>query len=113
MIDKVSRLAERVAAGVSRRGFLSWVGRGAMSLAVLVGGVAAKKPPPPPPRILNGSCCGLNSPWYDPARGLCCTTATGSDCYGCSHSTYCNGGGTCRGITGQVYSDNFCRTLCA
>ena len=41
MIDRVSRLAERVATSVSRREFWSRLGRGAMALAAAVGGLLA------------------------------------------------------------------------
>ena len=39
VFDKVSRLAERTAVGVSRCAFFGWVGRGALSLAARVGSV--------------------------------------------------------------------------
>ena len=41
MIDKVGRLAERVATNVSRRGFLGRLGRRALALAAAVGGLLA------------------------------------------------------------------------
>ena len=41
MFEKVSQAAERLATGVSRRGFLDRLGKGALALAGVLGGVLA------------------------------------------------------------------------
>jgi hypothetical protein len=38
MFDKVSQSAEWLATGVSRRGFLGWLGKGALAVAGVLGG---------------------------------------------------------------------------
>jgi hypothetical protein len=69
MLERISKLAEQAATGVSRRQFLGRFGRGAMVVAAAAGGllaipqisVAGRKPP----RLCNGaisslSCQGLH-----------------------------------------------------
>src|SRR5262245_27540760 len=62
MFDKVSRLAERAAVGLSRRAFLTGLGRiglGAMAFATFVGEAAAGQFR----FVLNGGCCGGSYPY--------------------------------------------------
>ncbi len=120
MINKVVDLAERVATGLSRRGFMTRVGLGALAFATFVGELAAKKPPPPPPPptvvscTLNGGCCGGAAPYLRlDSRGKysCSPDASCSVAVLCVPSTCCNGGGSCAGGT-NCYSDGACNTLC-
>jgi hypothetical protein len=120
MINKVGDFAERVATGLSRRRFFTYVGRGGLTLAAfLVGGLAAGHPPPPPPSpvascTLNGGCCRGAFPYLRvDTRGFssCSPDASCGVGYGCAASTCCNGGGACAGGT-TCYSDGWCNTLC-
>jgi hypothetical protein len=121
MIDKVGRLAERVATGLSRRRFFTYVGRGGLALgAFLVGGLAAGHRPPPPPSgvtcTLGGRCCGGAYPYLIAATGNGITHySCSADCvtgYGCTPSTCCNGGGSCLAALNTCYSDQWCNTHC-
>ena|SRR5438132_11602154 len=118
MINKVVDLAERVATGLSRRGFMTRVGLGALAFATFVGELAAKKPPPPPPKVvsctLNGGCCGGAFPYLgvdSAGRSFCSSDPQCGVRYLCVPSTCCNGGGSCAGGT-NCYSDGACNTLC-
>ena len=125
MFDQIGRLAEQTASSLSRRRFLTNLGRGGLALgAFLVGDVAfGKKPPPPPPPpriscVLNGGCCGGTTPYLATFIGPSGATqqACSSDpacgvLYLCGASSSCHGGGSCQ--FGQtLYSDSFCNTPC-
>jgi len=92
MLDKVSRIAERAASGVSRREFLGKLGYGAMQLAAAFGGmlvllqVAQGRPPV---RICS-----------DRSSFSCVSAPVGAQCYDS------DGFGTCRKIRGT--NDCFC-----
>ena len=102
MIDKVSRLAERVATGMSRRQFVSWVGRGGLSLAAVLAGIGVARPALPPgvvSCVLNGGCCGGAWPYLRTdiyGNQSCCKNATCNLGNVCAPSNRCNGGGYCR-----------------
>ena len=89
MIDKVSRLAERVATSVSRRGFLSRLGRGAMALAAAVGGLLAL----PDIAQAAGNCCNGfgNCP---PPAPLGCKLV--KNCVACPSTVSCPTGRCCK-----------------
>jgi hypothetical protein len=120
MIDKISSLAERVATGLSRRGFMTRVGLGALAFATFVGEVAANKPKPPPPGsvtcTLGGRCCGGAYPYLIAATSNGITHySCSADCktgYVCAPSTCCNSAGSCLAATNTCYSDGACNTLC-
>jgi hypothetical protein len=117
MFDRVTRLAERTATSLSRRGFLTrlgGIGLGALAFAAFVGEAAGKRKPPPLSCILNGGCCGGAFPYQKelfPGKYACASDATCSRWYLCAPSTCCNGSGGCaNGVT--CYSGNFCNALC-
>ncbi len=62
MFEKVSQAAERVATGLSRRGFLGRLGRGALGVAAALGGVLAL---PGQARAAGGRCCCGYNPYRD------------------------------------------------
>ena len=67
MFEKVNQMAEQMAINVSRRQFLGQVGRGAMTVATVVGGLVAL------PAVANGrrpppAACSTDSDNY--CRGL-------------------------------------------
>ncbi len=112
MFDRVSRLAERTAVGLSRREFLSGLGRvglGALAFATLVGQAVATGGNN---CIYNGGCCPPNMPYYDKKRNAC---GTDPRCQAiptqCIPSPKCCGGtGNCIGAT--CYSSPGCVTPC-
>jgi hypothetical protein len=117
MFDKVSRLAERAAVGLSRRAFLTRIGRigvGAMAFAAFVGEAAAGDPN----CVYLGGCCGGACPYYRPAKGsnlgACYSDPkchVGS-CGACFASPACCGGtGSCNFGT-TCYSDGGCDFPC-
>ncbi|HKB36611.1 MAG TPA: hypothetical protein VKD72_09170 [Gemmataceae bacterium] len=81
MFEKVGRVAERVALGMSRRSFLGRIGPGALALAAAVGGLLAA-PGAAYARGRNGLPCGPDSfPGCQFAvTGSSCTSSPG--CYG-------------------------------
>ena len=82
MIENISRLAERVATSVSRRGFLSQLGRSGMYLAAAVGGLLAL------PAVAQAAvipCCGGAGRCAPPGRG--CSLV--SDCVVCNNFACC------------------------
>ena len=90
MFERIGRLAEKTADGLSRRSFLTRMGLGALAVATFVTGAHAT------PRggcVLNGGCCGANYPYQ--CGGRCCKNDTGLAryCSACSPSTCCGGGG--------------------
>jgi hypothetical protein len=125
MIDKVSRLAERVATGMSRRQFVSWVGRGGLSLATLLAGVGVARSGLPVgvvSCVLNGGCCGGDFPYLRTniyGQQECCKYATCNIGLVCAPSpACCNGAGYCGHGTSSrpmaCYSDrNFCTVPCS
>lgn len=111
MIDKVSKLAERVATGVSRRQFCSWVGQRALSLAAVLGGVGVAHGLAPGivSCVLNGGCCTGVTPYLGTesnGRMMCYKSANCSTAIGqrglCCASTCCNGSGVC--VAGWITS---------
>jgi hypothetical protein len=117
MFEQVSDLAERVTTDLSRRKFISWLGRGALAVAAFGGSLAyGDKPPPPPPAtcILNGGCCaGGSTPYYDSVRGLCCSDAYCRIGSICAASNCCNGGGRCKWGTQCFGGTTGCSTPCS
>ena len=120
MFDKVSRMAERAADGLSRRAFLSSLGRigvGAMAFATFVGQAVAHHGGGDTYRwILNGSCCGGPFPWLKQRLdngnwvNLGCAQTDGGVAYGCATSNCCRGAGMCVGHTNTCYSGTNCVT---
>jgi hypothetical protein len=96
MFDRVRNTAERVATGMSRRGFITCLGRGAAALVALGGSVALAAGPST--CIPNGGCCGTTTPYYDSVKQQCSGSPTCAPGHGffCSNSTCCNGGGHCK-----------------
>lgn len=101
MFDRISRLAEQTANGISRRSFLTRFGLAAVGVTALLG---AKDKPPPPPQykcILapEGSCCSGTFPYLrthlDGTPICCCKDAQCKQGVICAHSACCNGGGYC------------------
>jgi hypothetical protein len=70
MFDKISRAAERVAMGVSRRNFFGRVGRGAAVLAAGLGGILLSATDA---HAGGGWCCvsGGASSGFDCSKGQC------------------------------------------
>jgi hypothetical protein len=121
MFDEISKLAERTAAGLSRRGFLARLGSGALAFTAFVGATAAAGPPrqprwraplgrlpgvvrntsSPPWCVLNGGCCGLIPAGSSVASfkylntkspNTCCVDSQCKQCTrGCWLSTCCGG----------------------
>jgi hypothetical protein len=109
MFDKVSRLAEHVATGLSRRAFL---GRfvAPLALATFVGQLAAQGRSS---CIYLGSCCGGQYPYYDALRGGCTYDRHCRFSFTCVPSPRCCGGtGRCLAPTGTCYADQYCGTVC-
>ena len=123
MIDKVSQLAERVATGMSRRQFVSWVGQGGLSLAALLAGVGVARSGLPygvVSCVLNGGCCGGDFPYLRTniyGEQSCCKYATCNIGLSCAPSNRCNGGGYCRYGTSSypmaAFSDSHCTVPCS
>jgi hypothetical protein len=123
MFDKVSRLAERATDGLSRRGFFTQLGRiglGALAFATFVGEAAAAQNSR---WILNGGCCGGQTPYELQIRSrrngdwvpIGCTTNGSGIGVSCAPSPNCCGGtGFCNwtGAAWVCYSDGFCHTAC-
>jgi hypothetical protein len=59
MFERIGRLAEKTADGLSRRAFLTRMGLGALALTTFVTGVHAA---PVITCVKNGGCCGGNYP---------------------------------------------------
>jgi hypothetical protein len=118
MFDRVGRLAERAAVGLSRRTFLARIGLGAVAFATFVGQAAAGNDR----WILNGGCCGGRFPYLlqRKIRGnwlnIGCTRQGEGIAIGCADSPNCCGGtGYCTlGAGGAMvcFSDLNCNTLC-
>jgi hypothetical protein len=112
MFDKVSRLAERAAVDLSRRGFLSQLGRiglGALAFATFVGETAAGNPS----CVLNGGCCAGQYPYFKASERRCfpdskCKQFTASLC---TPSNCCGGSGSCVGGI-ECFSDPGCSIPC-
>jgi hypothetical protein len=112
MFDKVSRLAERAAVGLSRRSFLTHLGRvglGALAFATFVGKAAADGSRS---CIYLGGCCGGASPYYSVLHQRCCfdPKCKQPDAI-CVSSTCCGGRGSCQNGT-MCFSDAFCNIPC-
>jgi hypothetical protein len=116
MFNRVAQLAERVATGMSRRQFVSWMGRGGLALAAVVVGVGASSRSK---CVLNGGCCSGPYPYarmvYYSRRRQFVQNGCYSDaqCFNgglCAPSACCNGGGTC---FDECYSDSVCSTPCS
>jgi hypothetical protein len=98
MFDKVSRLAESTADGLSRRAFIGWLGKGALSAAALLG-TAALARAQNVTCVRNGGCCGGATPYLRVLNGNGVSCSSDPTCrtnnYTCVPSTCCNGGGSC------------------
>jgi hypothetical protein len=98
MFERIGRLAEKTADGLSRRAFLTRMGLGALAMATFVTGARAG---PVITCVKNGGCCGGAYPYQYVADGTplrCCKTATCGPwytCAACSASTCCGGSGAC------------------
>jgi hypothetical protein len=125
MFDQVSRAAERVATGMSRRAFFGWLGRGAVSLTALVGAASVAIAGHGGgggggtcvPATQTSTCCPTG--WYV-LTGV--TGPAGRVCYFdskctqkgvlCQQSDRCCGGtGYCQTTT-TCFSDPGCSTPC-
>jgi len=78
MSDKLGRLAESVAANISRRAFLGGFGRGAVRVAGVVGALLASAAPA---HAHPFCCCGAIIGCHKPSKGRC--SPAESVCYGC------------------------------
>jgi len=125
MFDRVSRLAERAAVGLSRRAFLSSLGRigvSAMAFATLVGTTAAKGPGQGFVCVKNGGCCGGAYPYYGRPnkfftygcyKDANCSAGRSALCF--SSPACCGGTGSCvtkADGTWTCYSDPNCNVPC-
>jgi hypothetical protein len=115
MFERIGRLAEQTAEGLSRRSFLTRMGLGALAVATFVTGAYADGGSG---CILNGGCCGGNVPYAKIVNGVpnvCCKDARcnglSSGCSGCAASTCCGGSGACLGGR-TCYKDHVCNTPC-
>ena len=54
MMKQANKLAETIGAGLCRRGFLGWVGKGALGLAGVIGGLTAL---PEEAKATHNLCC--------------------------------------------------------
>jgi hypothetical protein len=92
MLEKIGRLAERAATDVSRRQFLAWAGRGAMTAAAAVGGILAL-----PAQAQATTACGANS------QTACVGKSVGQWCPAGTRSGVCvratSGGCACQAQT--------------
>jgi hypothetical protein len=120
MFDNVSRLAERAAVNLSRRRFLTQMGRigmGALALATFVGEAAAGHHEQVI-CVLNAGCCGGTFP-YQAQKMVngnlvpiyCCKDSGCTQCVICAPSTCCHGAGNCASGV-NCHSDKFCVTPC-
>ncbi len=115
MFDRVSRLAERTAVGLSRRQFLGGLGRvglGALAFATFVGEALADQAQ----CIKAGGCCGPGY-YYLTKRvgqrlpGCYIDSACAAGPAGCIQSTACCGGtGYCDGQYNKCYPCANCVT---
>jgi hypothetical protein len=106
MFDKVGRLAERAAVALSRRSFLSRIGRigvGALAFATFVGEAAAGQGQ----CIKGGACCGpgvyyLTSKRRNNVPGCYADAACTQPYTGCFASAACCGGTGYCGLVGPA-----------
>jgi hypothetical protein len=80
MFGRVSDLAEKLATNVSRRAFFCRLGRGALGLAAMVGGIIAL---PGQARAGDGVCCYCSSPFVNSPPSCRKTKITTGCGYGC------------------------------
>jgi hypothetical protein len=90
MIEKMSRLAENAGASVSRRGFLGWLGAGAMAVAgLLVGSVGQVQAAHVTcckftcGTVVKKSCHTSHAPCKKPKKGCKVAQATAANCKAC------------------------------
>jgi hypothetical protein len=114
MFERIGRLAEKTADGLSRRSFLTRMGLGALAVATFVTGARAG---PVITCVLNGGCCTGNHPYQGLVNGnpsFCSSSPTCGPARtrsACSPSTCCGGGGSCE--TGSTcYKAAYCNTPC-
>jgi hypothetical protein len=114
MFERIGRLAEKTADGLSRRSFLTRMGLGALAVATFVTGARAG---PTIQCVLNGGCCG-GSVWkyqkiVDGVSRGCCRKARCTDIPAAcaAYTTCCNGGGACLGGH-TCYKDTGCNNPC-
>jgi hypothetical protein len=121
MFDKISRLAEQVATGVSRRAFLARLGLVPLAAATFVGELTAGKPKTQYRCVYQGSCCGGNVPYLREVKApgssefvpyLCCLDDQCEHCGICAVSDCCGGEGSCAPAAGGCFSDGGCSTPC-
>ena len=118
MFDRVSKLAERTATGLSRRAFMQRLGQGAVSIAALLTTAGFALAGAKVTCVKNGGCCkGGNTPYLCQfvektyTTYACCVDAKGNSCVLCANSACCKGGGYCN--LGLIcYSDIGCNTPC-
>ncbi|HZU36695.1 MAG TPA: hypothetical protein VFA18_12330 [Gemmataceae bacterium] len=110
MSNKVSRLAERVVTGLSRRAFLARLSAVPFAAAVFVGEAAARNAN----CVYLGGCCGGGWPYYDTKNKRCCSDSkcqqAGGICF--ASPRCCGGAGYCYSIGSQCYADKACITPC-
>src|SRR5262245_60136380 len=101
MFERIGRLAEKTADGLSRRSFLTQMGLGALAVATFVTGAYAQSGSG---CVLNGGCCGGTHPYArigpNGLPNACCKTSTcypplAAGCSACPPSNCCAGGGYC------------------
>jgi len=113
MFERIGRLAEKTADGLSRRAFLTRMGLGALTLATFVTGARAS---PGTSCVKNGGCCGGNYPYQYIVNGVpnaCSKSPTCGPWYtraACAATGCCNGGGYCQ--DGSTCYSDACRTAC-
>jgi len=114
MFERIGRLAEKTADGLSRRAFLTRMGLGALAVATFVTGARAS---PGFTCVKNGGCCGGTYAYlktFDNGVTICCKSATcypPLTCAACATSTCCGGGGSCEHGT-ACYKAALCNTPC-
>ena len=115
MLERIGRLAEKTADGLSRRRFLTRMGLGALAFATFVTGAHAG---PVITCVKNGGCCGGTYPYLYSEDGIpkCCSKSpTCGPWYTrsvCAPSTCCGGGGSCWAARSTCYKGNGCNTPC-
>jgi methylamine dehydrogenase accessory protein MauD len=109
VFNKIGRLAEKTANGISRRSFLTKFGLAALGVTAMVSSSFGKGRPW---CVYHGGCCtGPFSKYLNTKNGHCYPDSQCSQAWtGCAASASCNGGGYCK--DGVVYSDVECTILC-
>jgi hypothetical protein len=115
VFDDISKLAERTAAGLSRRGFLARLGSGALALTAFVGATAAAGPPRqprwrPPLGRLPGVVRNASPTWCIPNGGCCPSqvVAPGANYLNTKNNSCCYDSKCQNCVTGSCWVSNCC-----